>query len=345
MKEYLLFILIIIIILLFNTTIVEGFNNKKNNKIQSNITLEEFNKNFNINIKEVPNCTALIGFDVYSTKKFHIYCDKPHKYLSCTLKYWIKNIHSKLNREKYYFILNYSDGFVHDEVKDYKTYISSNTNNPIPHIFAFCRRWNDEKTFLLPDPYFTCDKLHRKNFKKIDEANLKWSDKINLCIWRGSIKNGLLLNFFNSDNKYNLNQRKYFVKLYNNKYFKNVDYENKFTTVSHQIKYKYILDIDGWASTWDATLWKLYSGSVLLKVDSTWNQWYYPDLIVWKHYVPVNNDFSNLNEIIDWCNNNESACLQIIENAKNFVKKTFDLDYVNNAVIKKMNNYLLITNQ
>ena len=36
------------------------------------------------------------------------------------------------------------------------------------------------------------------------------------------------------------------------------------------IHYKYILDVDGIASTWDATAWKLNSGSVIFKSQSPW---------------------------------------------------------------------------
>lgn len=340
---YLLFIVIIIFVL-FNINTIERFDDT-NEDYLSNISLEDFNQTFSTNIKELPYLTALIGFDANSDKQIYIHCNKPYRYLTCTIKYWIEHIHFKLNRKKYYFVLNCSDGFLHDDITDYKTFISSNTNNPIPYMFAFCRRWNDKKTLLLPDPYFACDKWQNKNFYEIDNTTVSWINKKNECIWRGNIKNGLPLNFFNSDNKHNLNQRQYFVKLYNENYFKNVDYKDEFSSISDQIRYKYILDIDGWASTWDATVWKLYSGCVLLKVETTWHQWYYPHLIAWVHFVPVKNDFSDLNEIIDWCMNNEILCLKIIENAKKFVKTYFDFDFVNNTVIEKMNNYLILTNQ
>ena len=79
------------------------------------------------------------------------------------------------------------------------------------------------------------------------------------------------------------------------------------------------MDIDGFSNTWDATVWKLYSGSVLLKTKSKWKQWYYDELKEWEHYVPIENDFSDLNDKIEWCIHNEEKCIKITENAHQFV--------------------------
>jgi hypothetical protein len=107
-----------------------------------------------------------------------------------------------------------------------------------------------------------------------------------------------------------------------------VNFENKDTSISDQIQYKMILDMDGWSSTWSATVWKMYSGSVLLKTKSKWKQWYYHKLEPWVHYVPVKDDFSDLNDKIEWCLHNERECIKITENAKRFVDKHLTWDQV-----------------
>jgi hypothetical protein len=124
-----------------------------------------------------------------------------------------------------------------------------------------------------------------------------------------------------------------------------VDYEDSFTSLQEQLTYKYILDIDGWSNTWDATIWKLYSGSILFKVKSTWQQWYYDELKEWEHYVPINNDFSDLNEKIEWCKLNDDKCKQIAKNAKKFVIEKLNLEYVNNKVVERTIKYFNDTNQ
>ena len=62
-----------------------------------------------------------------------------------------------------------------------------------------------------------------------------------------------------------------------------------------------------------------YDSSVLLKVKSIWKQWYYDELKEYVHYVPVENDFSDLNERIQWCIDNNDKCEEITKNAKQFV--------------------------
>ena len=89
------------------------------------------------------------------------------------------------------------------------------------------------------------------------------------------------------------------------------------------IKYKYILDIDGNGCTWDATAWKLNSGSIIFKTESRWRQWFYDDYLPWVHYVPINDDFSNLQEMYCWCEENQDKCEEIIKNAKELFQKAY----------------------
>jgi hypothetical protein len=180
---------------------------------------------------------------------------------------------------------------------------------------------------------------------EIDEFNVDWDEKKNMCIWRGNVVNGSHRNFFNPENKLDINPREYFVKLYKKNNFIDMNYENINTSIADQIEYKYILDIDGWSNTWDGTIWKLYSGSVLLKVKSNWQQWYYDELKEWIHYIPIENDFSDLNDKIKWCKNNDDKCKKIVENARKFVNEKLNLKYVNNKIIKKVKKYLQLTNQ
>jgi hypothetical protein len=122
---------------------------------------------------------------------------------------------------------------------------------------------------------------------------------------------------------------------------KNVEYGENQLTIPEMMQYKYILDIDGWSNTWDATVWKLYSGSVLLKVKSVFKQWYYDDLKEWIHYVPVENDFSDLNEKIEWCIHNNDKCIEITNNAKQFVIEKLNWEKTKEYMVKSFKRYLL----
>ena len=220
-----------------------------------------------------------------------------------------------------------------------KVYLSRlKTDNPTNPMRP--QRIDDEKTVCIPDPYFTFNEGHIEKLNAIDKNFVKWESKINECTWRGSPTYGLNTNFFDPSSKDDLNPRIYFIKLYYENKFKNFSYDDSFMDIVGQINYKYILDIDGWTNTWDGTVWKLYSGSVLLKVKGPWKQWYYDDIKEYVHYVPVENDFSNLNEQIEWCINNEEKCLEIVYNARQFVINKLNWDYVKNKTIENVKNFL-----
>ena len=79
------------------------------------------------------------------------------------------------------------------------------------------------------------------------------------------------------------------------------------------IHYQYILDVDGAASTWDATAWKLNSGSVILKPTSVWKQWFYDQYLPGVHYVEIANDFSDLREKYAWCLVHPDECQRMVQ--------------------------------
>ena len=95
-----------------------------------------------------------------------------------------------------------------------------------------------------------------------------------------------------------------------------------------QVAYKYIIDIDGNASTWDATAWKLNSGSVIMKTDTLWRQWFYDKFVAWEHFVPIKDDFSDLLEKYYWCEENPEKCEKIVHNSKQLFQEVYRHDSV-----------------
>ena len=82
------------------------------------------------------------------------------------------------------------------------------------------------------------------------------------------------------------------------------------------LQYRYLLDIDGWSNSWSGCFRKLLSGSLLFKVESDWEQWYYDKIRPWEHYVPVKKDISDLEEKVSWAIENDSEARAISENAR-----------------------------
>jgi len=95
-----------------------------------------------------------------------------------------------------------------------------------------------------------------------------------------------------------------------------------------QVNYRYILDVDGNASTWDATAWKMNSGSVIFKVESGWRQWFYDDYLPWVHYVPIADDFRDLDEKFAWCEAHPEECLAMIRECKALFHKVYTFSRV-----------------
>ena len=107
---------------------------------------------------------------------------------------------------------------------------------------------------------------------------------------------------------------------------------------SEMIYYKYILDIDGNSSTWDATAWKLNSGSVIFKTQSSWRQWFYEEYLVDVHYIEIKDDFSDIQEKYQWCENHPEECLMMIDRCKDLFQKIYKyqniMEYTRNLLDK-----------
>ena len=332
----------------------ENFNNPVNIDY---IELNNFNNIFDTNIIKLPKVTAAFGF---INNKYYISVDDNNNYiekLEYVITYWINNISSSIRKNSYYFLICYNDGyrtninnFNNNIFMDYITTINDRNieNNLKNKIVVTFSKYVNDNTICIPDFHYIKSNGYEDTIKLIDNNFVNWNDKKDMCVWRGGHSSDLYYNFIDYESREGVKNilhlkdiniyisngpRNFFIDLYNKSKFTNVDYKPDHLSIENQIKYKYILDIDGWVCTWSATIWKLYSGSVLLKQKSVWKQWYYDELIEYVHYVPVANDFSDLNEQIQWCMNNDNKCKEIANNARQFVKEKLNWEQVKNDMI------------
>lgn len=123
-------------------------------------------------------------------------------------------------------------------------------------------------------------------------------------------------------------------------YIKNKDFEfdgdrkKNFINIYEQSKYKYLLYIEGHCAACRYGFMMLLN-CVILKVDSTCtadSMWYFPLLHPYVDHVPVKSDLSNLQEILEWCHNNDDKCREIADNARKlyekFVSREAIMDYL-----------------
>lgn len=89
-------------------------------------------------------------------------------------------------------------------------------------------------------------------------------------------------------------------------------------------QYKYILSLDGhdWASNIAGIL---MTDSVMISPIPKWHSIFSLDLTPWKHYVPILDDASDLEEKLIWCRNHQGECKEIIQRATQYICQ-FSLD-------------------
>ena len=189
---------------------------------------------------------------------------------------------------------------------------------------------------MIPDPYA----LGTNGYKDIQEKltqlrKIKWKDKRQKIYWRGSSTGTKSLNIAN----FTMNPRIKLckecktlgkvtdVKMTNivqcqsqetrNKIREYLEGDQLLDTHQDVINFamcKWIIDIDGNVNSW-GLLWKLISGSCVIKVESNRKQWYYDKLNAYEDFIPVKSDLSDLNEQVEWCLANEKHCDEISKNS------------------------------
>lgn len=324
---YVAFLLLILSFFISKKGYKEGFES-------NTVTLEEFNQTYKADLVGLPTWLFALGV---KDGKYQTY-SKIELYGETLIEYWMEHYAPSL--PNHYAVICPMDGLGNNgdvskeltdkritsemipDLKDSLSVSDGKNEYPVFHskrtIYAMCCNVNDHTTVLIPDAHFIREKAYKEKKEEIDLHRKPYHERKPFCTWRGDLNNGSIQNFMDPKGK-TLNPRHTFQKLYEENRLPKVEFENKTTPIKDQIQYKMILDIDGWSATWSAMVWKMYSGSVLLKVNSKWKQWFHHRLEPWIHYVPVANDFSDLNDKIEWCLHNESECIRITENAKRFV--------------------------
>lgn len=177
---------------------------------------------------------------------------------------------------------------------------------------------------------------HLENFND----NINFEDKINDICWRGNHITGL----------WKVSNRRTFISKYYNKYNvgyyprnnddyckNNSDMFKDYMTKEDQLKYKYLISIEG-NDIAGSLKWQLASNSVILMTKPIIEGWLMEGLLEpYVHYVPLKNDFSDLEEIIEWCNNNQNKCKEISNNGKKWMeqfKNTEDEKFLHNFILK-----------
>ncbi len=186
----------------------------------------------------------------------------------------------------------------------------------LPHVFSYCTTYSmKDRVIAFPD-FNTCyneEKFHDKinSMAKCREvAEKKWHE--NKIFWRGS----LFVSF----------SRRCLFEL-GKKYPEYLHIEDtlkgKFVPMIEQANYKYLIDArgNGWSGRLQ-TLLKL--GRVIFVADRPYREWYFNRLIPMKHYVPVEEDMSDLIEKYLFMENHPEIYEKIVRNMGEFVEENLN---------------------
>ena len=273
-------------------------------------------------------------------------------------KYKIKDIDFFINRRDFPVIRN--DGkhpyyHLYNEVTKYKTdnYIAtfsqsvSNSNADIPIV-------NVDDIMLLTQKAYA-PKCKISMFPK----QINWDNKIDTAFFRGTatgcgvtIQTNQRLKLakisFDLNNKSILNAGvvswNYRDKIYNKEltliHPKKLGFPlvNK-VTLEEQMKYKYLIHVDGHVSAY-RLLRELDSGSIVLKVESenNYEMWFSSLLEEYINYIPIKKDLSDLIDKIKWCKNNDDKCKKIAENSISLRKNILNLETAKKYMAYSLNN-------
>jgi hypothetical protein len=207
-------------------------------------------------------------------------------------------------------------------------------------IFTMCRLKSNQVGVLFPEVRFF---EHRERiFNDIEHysSHSPWEDKLNKSHWRGGTTGGF---YFEYEWDYKPRSRlvlfskehpdlidAYFTYPYGlNNTLKTIlqsyDLFRPWMGQTTGIEYKYQIAIDG--NTFPSSFWwQLVSNCVILKGESDYIEWFYKGVQPWVHYVPFNQDCSDLEEKFHWLKSNDEKANEIAQNATKFAREHLKLE-------------------
>jgi len=314
------------------------------------ISREEFNRDFSTDIVVLPKSMYAVGLQNGSAYTYNQDYQTYFMIEEC-IKHILQVALTFTKYDRFYFIISAYDGYMEGHYNNYRTIpkiigdteyenrMTVELDNLNEYAVLHKKKWVISQANHSGTPY-TLDIVDRHYFYhnlynpfRSFHKGVPFSKKQNKIVFAGQDRG----------TKYNFTNRRD-IEISQRDYFKSdaVSKENivcgGWIDRSEMIHYKYILDIDGNSSTWDATAWKLNSGSVILKTQSCWRQWFYDEYLPNVHYIPVKDDFSDIQEKYQWCESHPGECMIMIDRCKALFQKVYKyqniMEYTKNLLDK-----------
>lgn len=265
--------------------------------------------------------------------------------LSCNFEWSEVKIHDFYVLDTYKYLLDYGLDFD-------KMFIMFGDNSEFKKFPCFSKirklGLNDYSVLLKLNSY-----RHISMLKSIKNMDIPFREKDDKIIWRG----------VSSGNKYGNYLRDIMVQKFQNSSNPNIDIKfteiydglllpkekyikGNFIPIKDQLKSKFLLSIEG-NDVATNLKWALYSNSLVLMNKPKIVSWFMEDqLIPYYHYVPISDNFDDLEEKYEWCLQNLDKCEKIIKNANQFIENFLDEKneiFITNQVIKNYFEKIKIT--
>ena len=103
---------------------------------------------------------------------------------------------------------------------------------------------------------------------------------------------------------------------------------DKLPMFTEQIKYKFIIHVDGNVLAY-RLLTSFLTGSLILRVKSPYVHWLDDTFKDGKHYISISEDLKDLDEKVQWCLKHDKKCKKIAENGRKLAMKCLEKDFIN----------------
>ncbi|MDP3371414.1 MAG: glycosyl transferase family 90 [Candidatus Paracaedibacteraceae bacterium] len=112
-----------------------------------------------------------------------------------------------------------------------------------------------------------------------------------------------------------------------------------FASIKDHLGFKYQITLDGLTATFPGYLWRMASGCVNIKQDSTDVQWFYELFQPNVHYVPVKRDLSNIDDIVQYAQAHDADMKTMAMRAHIVVEQELTPSKVFGYLVELLNAY------
>jgi hypothetical protein len=202
------------------------------------------------------------------------------------------------------------------------------TTNKLSTIFLDVTEVPDTPTFVKSRPVYKGNNDNSiiykfckvRNYNFVDDA-LTFREKKNKLVWRGSTYQAhrvvFMENFFNKSELIDVGQ-------FNKRGNANSQWQVPFMSIPEQLEYKFVLSIEG-NDTSTNTKWIMASNSLCFMAKPKYETWFMEDQLKPNyHYVLVKDDYSDLEELVQYYINHPDEAEEITNNANTHVDQFRD---------------------